>query len=153
MIGKLSCSQQGVYLECIAHPESTQYNLPFLGRFHEAMEPETLKKAILKVISMHPALCAVLIEDADGRVFMKTDETPLDIPVFAISEEEFARRKECLVRPFDLYGGRLARIEIYQTPENLYLFEDMHHLICDGSSFAVLAEDVRRALDGLNLEP
>ena len=82
---------------------------------------------------------AVVKEDADGQVVMKTDETPFDIPVFTVSEEEFARRKESLVRPFDLGGGRLARFEIYQTPENLYLFEDVHHMLCDGSSFAVLA--------------
>ena len=51
--GRLSFAQQGVYLECAAHPESTQYNLPFLGRFNEAMEPERLKAALLKALSAH----------------------------------------------------------------------------------------------------
>ena len=147
MNNKLSCAQQGVYLECVADPESTQYNLPFLGCFREAMDPERLKAALLKALSAHPALCAVLHEDADGQIFLKTEETPLDIPVYVMSEEDFARRKVSLVRPFDLNGGRLARFEIYQTPEHLYLFEDIHHLVCDGTSYSVLAADVRRALD------
>ena len=43
MISKLNYSQQGVYLECFAHPESTQYNNPFLGRFCEDMDSEKLK--------------------------------------------------------------------------------------------------------------
>ena len=53
-----------------------------------------IRSALLKAISAHPALCAVVKEDADGQVVMKTDETPFDIPVFTVSEEEFARRKE-----------------------------------------------------------
>ena len=152
MTGKLSCAQQGVYLECVADPKSTQYNLPFLGYFRDAMEPERLKAALLKALSAHPALRAVLCEDADGQIFLKTEETPMDIPVYVMSEEDFARRKDSLVRPFDLNGGRLARFEIYQTPEHLYLFEDIHHLICDGTSYSVLAADVRRALDGMEPE-
>ena len=68
MVRKLSCSQQGVYLGCMAHPESTQYNLPFLGRFREAMDPEKLRSAPLKAISAHPVLCAVVKEDAKRKI-------------------------------------------------------------------------------------
>ena len=152
MISKLNYSQQGVYLECIAHPESTQYNNPFLGRFCEDMDSEKLKAALLKTISAHPALNTTLTVDTDGQICMKTVETSFVIPVFTLSEEEFVQRKKNLVRPFDLKGERLARFEIYQTPNSLYLFEDIHHLIYDGSSTAILAKDLRRALDGLEPE-
>ena len=30
---KLSKTQLGIYMECINNPESTLYNLPFLGTF------------------------------------------------------------------------------------------------------------------------
>ena len=121
MISKLNYSQQGVYLECIAHPESTQYNNPFLGRFCEDMDSEKLKAALLKTISAHPALNTTLTVDTDGQICMKTVETSFVIPVFTLSEEEFVQRKKNLVRPFDLKGERLARFEIYQTPNSLYL--------------------------------
>ena len=149
MIGKLSGSQLGIYLECVSHPEATQYNLPFLGKFHGAADPDKLKTALLKAVSVHPVLNAVLFEDGEGNVLIRTDDFPFEIPLTELSEEEFAGRRESLVRPFDLHGGKLCRIEIYRTPENLYLFEDMHHVIFDGSSGKILAEDVRAALDGL----
>ena len=57
-----------------------------------------------------------------------------------------------LVRPFGLNGDRLARFEIYRTPTALWLFEDIHHIICDGSSSAVLSDGIRRALDGMEPE-
>ena len=148
MIGSLSSIQKGVYLECTANPASTLYNLPFLGRFHEAVDPKKLRAALLKAVDAHPALNAVLAEDGDGSVCMKTDESPFEIPIVPLSDEDFAERKRTLVRPFELHGGKLSRIEIYQTETSLWLFEDMHHLIYDGSSWSVFAQDVRRALDG-----
>ena len=124
MTGRLRSSQQGIYLECIAYPESTLYNLPFLEHIHGDVDPEGLKKALLKAIDAHPALNAVLFEDAEGNISLRTDDTPPEIPVYSLSDEEFARKKENLVRPFDLNGGKLARFEIYRTPSGLYLFED-----------------------------
>ena len=148
MTGRLCSNQQGLYLECIADPESTLYNLPFLGHVHGDIDPENLKAALLKAIAVHPALNAVLIEDADGNVFLKTDETPMEIPIITLSDEEFAARKGTLVRPFDLSGGKLARFEIYCTPSGVYLFEDVHHLVFDGTSGRILEKDVGLALDG-----
>ncbi len=48
MTGKLTGSQQGLYLECIADPESTLYNLPFLGVIHENTDPERKRPSPLQ---------------------------------------------------------------------------------------------------------
>ena len=71
MTGKLTGSQQGLYLECVADPESTLYNLPFLGLIHENTDPERLKEAVLKAVAAHPALNVVLAEEADGTIVLK----------------------------------------------------------------------------------
>ena len=34
------------------------------------------------------------------------------------------------------------------TPSGIYLFEDVHHLVFDGSSGQILEKDVRRAVEG-----
>ena len=141
-------SQKGLYLECIAHPESTIYNLPFLGHIHEEVDPERLKNAVLKAVAAHPALNAVLMEEKDGTVVLKPAGTPPEVPVYTLSDEAFAERKKSLVRPFDLNGGKLARFEIYVTPSETCLFEDVHHLVFDGTSGRTLEKDVRRAMDG-----
>ena len=46
MNGNLSTNQEGIYLECVANPASTIYNLPFLGRFREEMDPEKLSTVL-----------------------------------------------------------------------------------------------------------
>lgn len=148
MTGRLSVVQKGIYLECVGNPESTLYNLPFLGRFREAMDPDKLQAALLEAVAVHPALNTVLSENPDGNVILKTDESPLEIPIIRLSYEEFTKTRKALVRPFDLAGGKLARIEIYQTSSALWLFEDIHHLIYDGSSAFVMADDIHLALDG-----
>ena len=148
MRAKLTGAQQGLYLECVAFPESTIYNLPFLGHIHQSTDPDQLKNAVLKAVAAHPALNAVLTEDQDGTVYLKTDKTPPEVPVYTMSDAEFAGRKKSLVRPFDLNGGKLARFEIYVTPSETCLFEDVHHLVFDGTSGRILEQDVRRAIDG-----
>lgn len=152
MTGRLSIIQKGIYLECVGNPESTLYNTPFLGRFRGDMDPDKLQAALLEAAAVHPALNAVLREEQDGNVTLITDESPLEVPIIRLSDEEFAKTRRTLVRPFDLSGGKLARIEIYQTSSSLWLFEDIHHLIYDGSSSAVLAHDIRLALEGTKPE-
>ena len=94
MTGHLNSSQQGIYLECIAYPESTMYNIPFLGHIRGDIDVDQLKSALLKAIEAHPALNAVLVEEEDGSVCLKTDEKPPEIPVYTLSDEKFAKRKE-----------------------------------------------------------
>ena len=151
MTGHLNSSQQGIYLECIAYPELTMCNLPFLGHIHGDIDVDQLKNALLKAIEAHPALNAVLVEEEDGGLCLKEDENPPEIPVYTLSDEEFAKRKENLVRPFDLNGGKLARFEIYRTPSGVYLFEDIHHVIFDGSSGRILEKDVGQAMEDIEL--
>ena len=108
---------------------------------------------ILAAAAAHPALNSVLREHPDGSVILEEDSVPFDVPVTRLTGAEFEKLRGELVRPFDLAGGKLARIELYVTVDDLYIFEDMHHVIFDGTSMNVLADDVRRVLDGKQPEP
>ncbi|MBQ4424779.1 MAG: amino acid adenylation domain-containing protein [Lachnospiraceae bacterium] len=144
----LSHIQYGLYIECTDHPESTLYNLPYLGRFAEAVDPQEFKSAVEQMIAAHPALNYILTEDNEGTVCQMPDDEPLIVSVQKLSDEAFAEVRKTLVRPFDLHGGKLARFEIYETPSDLYFFEDLHHLICDGQTLRIMAVDIGRALRG-----
>ena len=153
MAGRLTTIQQGIYLSCIANPSSTLYNLPYLGRFRDPVDPGKLRSALLAAAAAHPALNSVLRDQPDGSVILEEDSVPFDVPVTEVTGAEFEKLRGELVRPFDLAGGKLARIELYVTEDDLYIFEDMHHVIFDGTSMNVLADDVRRVLDGKQPEP
>ena len=57
------------------------------------------------------------------------------------------------MRPFNLFNDRLYRIEIYQAPQNVYLFADIHHIIYDGLSSDVFLQSVMDAYEGKPLQP
>ena len=60
--------------------------------------------------------------------------------------------KETLVRPYMLFNEKLFRFEIYRTCEGNYLFLDLHHIVADGTSLAIIMNDINRAYSGEKLE-
>ena len=56
--------------------------------------------------------------------------------------------RETLVRPYMLFNEQLFRFEIYRTCDGNYLFLDIHHIIADGTSLAIIINDINRAYSG-----
>lgn len=148
----LSKTQLGLYIQCINNPESTQYNAPFLGRLGDDIDADRLKEAVEKTIKAHPCLNTVIYTNDSGEVMQKISEESVAVEVFEMTDEEFKDVRESLVRPFEINGGRLCRFEIYITPSARYIFEDIHHILIDGTSLIILAADIKRAYDGEELE-
>ncbi len=149
---KLTKTQMGIYVECISNPESTLYNLPFLAKLGDEIDVEKLKKAIEKIVSIHPCLNTILYLNDNGEVMQTIPETKCEVKVFDITDEEFEGVRKQLVRPFTLLNGSLSRFEIYITPSANYLFEDIHHIIIDGTAHHMLAVDLKKAYDDEPLE-
>ena len=45
------------------------------------------------------------------------------------------------------------RLEIYRTYDGNYLFLDLHYIVADGTSLAIIINDINRAYSGEKLEP
>lgn len=149
----LSKTQAGIYVECMENPDSTMYNLPFLAKIGATIEIDRLKAAIKKVIEVHPCLETVLYTDENGNVVQQIKKGSFELREYHMTDEEFVKTKETLVRPFILNGGSLCRYEIYHTPSAKYLFQDIHHIITDWTALEmILAVDMRKAYDGEVLE-
>ena len=140
----LSETQSGILVECILKPESTLYNIPYLFKLSEKVDPERLKKACEDTIDAHPYLKIKLFVDEEGETRVCRDDPKL--PVVDIIETD--KLPESLVTPFELFGGRLYKMQIFKTAEGNYLFLDLHHIICDGTSLAILIEDINAAYEG-----
>ena len=61
--------------------------------------------------------------------------------------------RDTLVRPYMLFMKQLFRFEIYRTCDGNYLFLDLHHIVADGTSLAIIINDINRAYSGEKLEP
>ena len=148
---RLSFAQQGVYAECLAHPEAVNYNLPFDLTFPEGVAAEALREAVRKVVEAHPYILCRFVADRQGEIIQEPiPDFDLEIPVLALTEEAFAAHKQAFVRPFDLATGPLVRFEVVQTGA-LHLLADLHHLVADGASIDLLQRQLCQALDGAAL--
>lgn len=153
MRAPLSKTQMGIYVECMENKNSTMYNLPFIAKLESDINVTKLKNAIEKAIQAHPCLETVIYTDQEGNVMQQIERGSFQLKEYHMTDDEFVKAKEKLVRPFSLDGGSLCRYEIYYTPSANYLFQDIHHILIDGTSHGqILARDVRKAYDGESLK-
>lgn len=144
----LSRTQSGIYVECMQNPDSTTYNIPFLAKLGQDIDTARLKAAIRKVVEAHPCLETVIRVQEDGTVIQCVEKGAFQVKEYHLTDEEFEAVRSKLVRPFALNGDPLCRYELYMTPSARYLFEDIHHIIMDGTSHGFLSEDMRKAYEG-----
>ena len=145
---RLSFSQQGVYAEVQAKPDSVQYNIPSVLRLPDGTTEEELENAVHKVVEAHPYLLCRFVPDEKNEIVQEPIlDCRLEIPVSRMSPDEFEKHTREFVRPFDLEHGPAIRFEIVRA-DALYLLADMHHLVCDGASMDLFVSQLCQTLDG-----
>jgi len=138
----LSKTQEGIFVECVSKANSTNYNIPYLFKLDKKLDLEKLKSALIKVVDAHPYLKTTLRMNDDGDIVARRKDTPT---VVSLIKGDIDVSK--LVRPFTILDNPLYRIELYEGKDN-YLFLDFHHIICDGTSEAIILNDLNKAYLG-----
>ncbi len=146
----ISETQNGIFVECMASPDTTVYNIPVIMKIGSGVELRRLSEAVEKAVNAHPYIKTILFSDDGGNIRAKrNDDLPVEIPI--IKCEKLPERT-VLIRPFTLLGEPLYRIAIYETAEGNYLFMDIHHIICDGTSENIIFADTDKAYFGEELK-
>ncbi len=140
----LTQTQNGIFVESVANPNSTIYNLPNLYRLGKNVDVEKLQAAIKSAIDAHSYLKTTLFMNDDGDIRARRNDSGAIVQILRVSE---LPPVEELVRPFELLDKPLYRAEIYVADEK-YFFLDCHHIISDGESFDILLDDINAAYDG-----
>lgn len=140
----LTKTQEGIFVECISRPETTAYNIPFLFKLDRKIDVSRLCEAIKATLSAHRYVMSALGTDDDGNVVILRKDVEPQVDIIKTDKLD----KSALVRPFTLLGGSLYRAEIYTCTDANYLFLDFHHIVCDGTSEAVMIEDISNAYLG-----
>ena len=148
----ISKTQEGIFVECIANPDTTVYNMPFLLKIDNALDVNKLKKAIVDAINAHPYAKATINMDNDtNEIYAKRNDNA-DVNV-EVRELDRLPDKKTLVKPFALTNKTLYRFVIFDTKKDgKYLFMEMHHIIGDGTSLVILLNDIEKAYKGIKLE-
>ncbi|WP_311083194.1 non-ribosomal peptide synthetase [Paenibacillus polymyxa] len=110
--------------------------------------------AVKEVFSRHESF-RTYFETVDGEPVQKVqDMLSLDIPVTPISEEDANHSHELFIQPFDLSKASLIRAELFAIHRDQFmLLIDMHHIISDGFSMAVLMDEISTRYQGMPLAP
>lgn len=128
-------SQLGIFLECMAEPSATRYNLPCFLSFPKSISCDKIECSFQKIINSRRELHTRFMIDENGNPRQYAD-MDLEIKVLRkkMNDEDLEiYKKDGFVRPYDLLSGEpLCRIEVIDTPtQNAVLFE-VHHVIGDG---------------------
>lgn len=146
----ISQTQKAIFTQCLSDPSSTLYNIPYLFRLSPSLDITRLKKAVQKAVNAHPYLKTILTINADGDVrAIRRDEARVSI---AEETVDSLPPREKLVQSFSLTEKELYRIVFFHTPEGVYLFLDIHHIIFDGTSFVIFLNDIEKAYKGEKVE-
>ena len=150
----LSYSQTGVYFDCMKNPTSTLYNTPVCLAFPADTDIAALRDATRKAAMNHPALFVQFVTEDSGVMQVMGDrETPVEVEEYTLSEDEALAFRHGFVRPFNLTKDRLFRFAVVRTEKSIYLYCDIHHLVCDGYSYDLFIHEICDLMDGKEIEP
>ncbi|UED72997.1 non-ribosomal peptide synthetase [Brevibacillus sp. DP1.3A] len=109
-------------------------------------------EAVKEVLLRHESF-RTYFELEDGEVVQRIHDTlRFDIPFTRISNEETDQARKLFVQPFHLYTAPLFRAELFELIESGFmLLIDMHHIIADGFSMAVLLDEIIQRYQGRQL--
>ena len=144
----LSHAQTGVYFECMKNPTSTLYNIPMRMRLPLEIGNEELRKVVEQVVNNHPELFVHFRTNETGLEQVVDNSLELNVESLEMKESELDAYRAEFVRPFNLSKDLLCRFGIVRTEEALYLYCDMHHLVCDGASYDVFFKEICTLLNG-----
>ncbi len=147
----LTQTQMGIFVECSASPDSINYNMPMLMKLGTGLDARRLAAAVKAALSAHPYVRTTLFADAEGNIRARRNDAAA--PEVSLLTCEKLPAADQLVRSFPLLGAPLYRIAVYETGEGVYLFMDIHHIISDGTSQAILLKDIEKAYFGGAPEP
>ncbi len=147
----LSEAQRQLWLASkIGAEGSLAYNvnttLEVLGPLDEA----AMVQALQSIVDRHEALRTTISPDGSSQVVHAA--LKLHVPVveeYGEAEPEAWRQQESR-EPFDLTHGPLFRAAILRLAKDRHLLVlTAHHIVCDGSTFGVLLEDLANAYRGV----
>jgi amino acid adenylation domain-containing protein len=152
----LSLPQQRLWFLHRLNPASSAWHISWAVELTGALARAALQAAVAAVVARHAALRTVFAgsePDGDGDAEpLQRVQAELDVPVEWLAmpgldaEGERALLAALARRPFDLGTGPLLRVTVLATaPERQVLVLVVHHIVADGWSLSVLADELAAA--------
>ncbi len=136
----------------------TCYNMPGVMIIEGNLNKARLEEAFKTLVQRHETL-RTSFKTVNGEIVQLVHkETQFNVKYSELddlkgTEEEIVRGlMHTFVKPFDLEIAPLLRVEIVEIDENRHIMMfDMHHIISDGTSMAILVKEIIDLYDGRQL--
>ncbi|WP_139487923.1 non-ribosomal peptide synthetase [Brevibacillus dissolubilis] len=130
------------------------YNVPLIMKLIGDFQLDRFEQAFNQIIQRHEGLRTSFVTlDGEPVQQIHTDLT-ISIPYNELGEESITDKIHRFIRPFDMGQAPLLRVEILKVKEGEHIMMlDMHHIISDGVSMAVLMKEVAALCEGKELAP
>ena len=145
----ITTSQAGIYYLQRLAPRSTAYNIPLSFAVRGPLDVSRLRKAVDELVRRHDAF-RTRFTIRDHKVIglvEPTAEVPIVRQEIQPGEETDVLRD--FVQPFDLTKAPLMRVKVASCSEaEHHIAFDIHHVIFDGASVALLLDELVRLYAG-----
>ncbi|MGG0816164.1 amino acid adenylation domain-containing protein, partial [Paenibacillus alvei] len=141
----LSSAQKRLFIQHTLDGADQLYNMPELVQVEGELDLDRLEAALRKLITRHESLRTgfeIVKGKAVQRIYPQVD---FAIEHHQADKEDAAQIEQIVrsfVRPFDLGKPPLLRAGVIELDPNLYiLIFDMHHMVSDGVSMAIVIDE------------
>ncbi|MCP5050059.1 MAG: amino acid adenylation domain-containing protein, partial [bacterium] len=145
----LSSAQRRIFFLDAFDETGTGYNMPNILHAKGKLEMQRFEDTFRQLIRRHEVLRTSFHLTGDEPVQRVHDAEQVN---FSIRYENVTI--ENFIAPFDLSVAPLIRAAVKkETEEHYILLLDMHHIICDGTSWTNLVEEFVKVFEGEELAP
>ncbi|NOQ28404.1 MAG: amino acid adenylation domain-containing protein [Bacteroidales bacterium] len=150
----LSSAQKRLYLLQEMEPDSKAYNMPYTISLEVEAEKEKIEEAFRQLISRHESFRTSFEIEGEEPVQHIHEQLEFKLEELTITKEEVQEKRQQFIQAFNLSQAPLLRAaKVNIQGEGSLLMIDMHHIISDGVSHAILEQDFQRLYTGEELAP
>lgn len=150
----VSAAQKRMYVQNFSEGIGTSYNTPIALEIEGDIHKEKFENAIYGLIRRHESLRTSFKIVKGETVQIINDEVQFEIDYKEMDNCDIEEEMNSFVRKFDLSKAPLFRVSLLKYQEKRYLLMfDLHHIIVDGMSTAILIKEFTQLYEGEELQP
>ncbi|MCP4155965.1 MAG: amino acid adenylation domain-containing protein, partial [bacterium] len=133
----------------------TAYNMPTITRPGVQLDSQLLESIFSRLIQRHEALRTSFFMAGDQPVQKVHRSVEFSVETFSVEDEKGSEAIiSAFIRPFDLSSAPLLRVGVIRPEGRIkILMVDIHHIVSDGVSVAILTREFGDLLEGKKLPP
>ncbi|MDY6949877.1 MAG: amino acid adenylation domain-containing protein [Thermodesulfobacteriota bacterium] len=150
----MSSEQKRLFVLSQMEGGEAPYHLPGGSFIDGALDIQRLKNAFGELIRRHETLRTTFQMQGEEMVQRVHEDAPFELVQKESTEDKLAAFIQDFIRPFDLSAAPLLRVGLVRlAPKRHFLIFDMHHIISDGISVNIIAQELMHLYEGKSLPP